>query len=64
MDVRITKAPPAPKMDGFDVRGLHVGHVYSVDDRLAWYLVAAGYAQLVVTNSASTSSAPRESDEA
>ena len=44
MRIRIVKHPPAPLMDGFDVRGLDVGYVYDVDARTGHYLIVAGYA--------------------
>ena len=44
MEIRIVKRPPAPLMDGFDMRGLEIGRVYVVDQRLGRYLVASGYA--------------------
>ena len=48
MRIRLTKLPPAPLVDGFDVReyraGL-VGETYEVDANLAQYLIAAGYAE-------------------
>jgi len=47
MEVRIIKRPPAPQMDGFDVRALEVGRVYVVDERLGVYLVTSGYAETV-----------------
>jgi hypothetical protein len=43
--VRIVARPPAPKMDGFDVRGFEVGRVYLVEARVANYLILAGYAE-------------------
>jgi hypothetical protein len=43
MEIRIIKRPPAPLMDGFDMRGLEVGRVYVLDQRLGRYLVAGGY---------------------
>jgi hypothetical protein len=43
--IRIVKSPPAPLMDGFDVRGLRVDQVYDMDDRLGRYVVIAGYAE-------------------
>lgn len=46
MEIRIIKTPTAPSMDGFDVRGLHAGRVYVVDDRLARYLIVADYAEV------------------
>jgi hypothetical protein len=42
--VRLVKAPPAPLVDGFDMRGLRAGHLYDTPVRLARYLVIAGYA--------------------
>lgn len=48
MRIRLTKLPPAPLVDGFDVReyraGL-VGETYEVHANLARYLIAAGYAE-------------------
>ena len=44
MRIRIVKHLPAPKMDGFDVRGLDVDHIYDVDSRVGRYLIVAGYA--------------------
>jgi len=43
--IRIIKPLPAPKMDGFDVRGLSVHHIYNVDSRLGRYLIVAGYGE-------------------
>jgi len=43
MLIRIIKPLPAPKMDGFDVRGFRVNLVYDVDSRLGRYLIVAGY---------------------
>jgi hypothetical protein len=43
--VRIKKTPPAPVMDGFDVRSFHAGHVYNVPAPLGRYLLVAGYAE-------------------
>ena len=45
MLIRVVKALPAPLMDGYDVRGLDVGKVYNVDNRLARYLIVSGYAE-------------------
>jgi hypothetical protein len=45
MLIRIIKALPAPKIDGFDVRGLSINHVYDVDSRLGRYLIVAGYGE-------------------
>jgi hypothetical protein len=47
MEIRITKRPPAPKMDGFETSGFEVGRVYVVGDRLGQYLLANGYAATV-----------------
>jgi hypothetical protein len=45
MRIRVIKTPPAPLMDGVDVRNFHADHVYTVDDgRIANYLIRAGYA--------------------
>jgi hypothetical protein len=44
MRIRIIKTPPAPLMDGFDVRGIRGNHTYEVDSRTGAYLVIAGYA--------------------
>jgi len=44
MRVRVVKQLPAPLMDGFDLRGLHVEHTYDVDGRTGRYLIIAGYA--------------------
>jgi hypothetical protein len=44
MQIRIIKPLPAPLMDGFDVRDLHVEHVYNVGSRTGNYLIVAGYA--------------------
>lgn len=46
MRVRVTNAPPAPVMDGFDMRDLRPGRIYELDDRFARYLIVAGYALL------------------
>jgi hypothetical protein len=43
--IRMTKALPAPLMDGFDVRGFRVAQVYDVENPLARYLIIAGYAE-------------------
>ena len=45
MLIRITKSPPAPLMDGFDVRGFRVEGVYEVDVALGRYLIVAEYAE-------------------
>jgi hypothetical protein len=44
MRIRLIKTPPAPAMDGFDVRDMRAGHVYDIDNRTANYLIIAGYA--------------------
>ena len=44
MLIRMIKAPPAPLMDGFDLRGFHAQQVYDVPNPLARYLIVAGYA--------------------
>lgn len=45
MEIRITKKPPAPLMDGFDLRRFQLGRVYVVEDLLGRYLTRAGYAE-------------------
>ena len=47
MLIRIIKPLPAPKMDGFDVRGLSVNHIYDVESRFGRYLIVAGYGEAV-----------------
>jgi hypothetical protein len=42
--VRIERAMPAPLMDGYDVRALKVGRTYRLEEGMARYLIAAGYA--------------------
>jgi hypothetical protein len=54
MLIRMVKTPPAPLMDGFDVRHFRVGRVYTVEARLAHYLVIAGYAVLQAETDAVT----------
>lgn len=44
MRIRIIKTPPAPLIDGFDMRDLRAGEVYDVDAQRGTYLIAAGYA--------------------
>ena len=63
MEVRIIKTPPAPWMDGFDVRGFHAGRLYIVEDRLACYLIHAGYAEPAVSSApnSKTTNEPPES---
>ena len=43
--VRMTRPPPAPVMDGIDVRGYRPGGSYVVDARVGDYLILAGYAR-------------------
>jgi hypothetical protein len=52
MTIRIVKLPPAPLIDGHDVRmyrNAGIGAVYHADRVLAQYLIAAGYAVLELT---------------
>ena len=42
--VMITRPPPAPKMEGFDVGSYRKGVLYDVEYRLGHYLIDAGYA--------------------
>ena len=42
--VIITRPPPAPLMEGFDVAGYRQGVRYDVECRLGRYLIDAGYA--------------------
>lgn len=44
MRVLIVKVPPAPMMDGFDVRRFRVHRTYEVDELMGNYLIIAGYA--------------------
>jgi hypothetical protein len=44
MRIRIIKTPPAPLMDGFDVRNMAAGQIHEVERGTADYLVLAGYA--------------------
>jgi hypothetical protein len=57
--IRIVKPPPAPLMDGFDVRGLRVGQMHDVENPLGRYLVIAGYAERIDVT-ASDKSKPRQ----
>jgi hypothetical protein len=41
----MTRPPPAPVMDGFDVSGYRPGVTYVVDARVGDYLILAGYAR-------------------
>jgi hypothetical protein len=43
--VRMTRPPPAPIMDGIDVRSYWPGVTYEVDARVGDYLILAGYAR-------------------
>lgn len=43
--VRMTRPPPAPVMDGFDVSSYRPGATYVVDARVGDYLIRAGYAR-------------------
>jgi hypothetical protein len=43
--VRMTRPPPAPLMDGFDVSNYRPGATYVVDARVGDYLILAGYAR-------------------
>jgi hypothetical protein len=43
--VRMTRPPPAPVMDGFDVSSYRPGVTYIVDARVGDYLILAGYAR-------------------
>ena len=43
--VRMTRPPPAPVMDGFDVSSYRPGTGYVVDARVGDYLIRAGYAR-------------------
>ena len=44
LKIRITRKLPAPLMDGLDVRPFQVNRVYDVSQRVAEYLMVAGYA--------------------
>ena len=44
MRIHVIKTPPAPLMDGFDVRDVRANHIYEIDSRTANYLIIAGYA--------------------
>ena len=45
MRIRITRPPPAPLMDGFDVARFQFGRTYTVSARLGRYLIVAGYGE-------------------
>ena len=44
MRIQIIKTPPAPLMDGFDVRHMTEGQILEVERGTADYLLLAGYA--------------------
>jgi len=46
MRIRITRPPPAPRMDGFDVARFQFNHIYNVAENLGRYLIVAGYGEL------------------
>jgi hypothetical protein len=50
MRIRIIKSPPAPLMDGFDVRNMVAEQIRDVDGHTANYLVIAGYAVRIRAN--------------
>jgi hypothetical protein len=50
MRIRIIKSPPAPLMDGFDVRNMVADQICDVDSRTANYLVIAGYGVRIRAN--------------
>ena len=56
--LRVTKAPPAPLMDGIDVSMFELGRVYTVGASLANYLILAGYATLEILGSHSAHDKP------
>ena len=43
--VRMTRPPPAPVMDGFDVSSYRPGATYVLETRVGDYLILAGYAR-------------------
>ena len=45
MRIRITRPPPAPRMDGFDVAGFQFNRIYNVTQELGRYLIVAGYGE-------------------
>ena len=45
MRIRITRPPPAPLMDGFDVSRFQFNHIYNVSPPLGRYLMLAGYGE-------------------
>jgi hypothetical protein len=57
--IRITKALPAPLMDGFDVSGFRLQQVYDVEHRIGRYLVVAGYAAALDETAPDTRKTPK-----
>src|SRR5205807_6727042 len=43
--IRITRPPPAPRMDGFEVGHFQFNHIYNVAEQLGRYLIVAGYGE-------------------
>ena len=58
MRIRIIKQPPAPLLDGFDVRGLRAHQIYDVDIRVGNYLLIAGYAVVASDDESEPSDTP------
>jgi len=56
--IRITRPPPAPRMDGFDVGDFQFNHVYNVTDELGRYLIIAGYGEPAVVAADRTHDGP------
>jgi hypothetical protein len=50
MRIRITRPPPAPRMDGFDVERFQFNRIYNVSEELGRYLIVAGYGELARTS--------------
>lgn len=46
MRIRITRPPPAPRIDGFDVERFQFDRIYNVPEQLGRYLIVAGYGEL------------------
>jgi hypothetical protein len=44
MRILMVKTPPAPMMDGFNVRRFRARRTYEVDHLMGRYLIIAGYA--------------------
>lgn len=59
MRIRIERPLPGPLMDGFDVHLLHAGEVYDVDERMARYLIIAGYAVVIEVDQWTDDRGPR-----